>query len=216
MGPSLCRYGKVSQASRLQNAESHAKSRIVSCYKMNIRFWESLKSSRFQLLQASFTTQVQLLQNDIATIHHGINACLLQTWNPRCNFYKEGIPTTNHTAPKCYKMGFGFNIPIKNQKKLLLQNDNWIWPKRSLLQNGNRPQSKNLQLTKNSRLYLSQVHPSVVEIPTGIHRHVYFYTQTLHTEGFTRRHFYTQALLQTEVFTHRSFYTQKLYTQVRL
>ena len=126
---------------------------------MNIRFWESLKSSRFQLLQASFTTQVQLLQNDIATIHHGINACLLQTWNPRCNFYKEGIPTTNHTAPKCYKMGFGFNIPIKNQKKLLLQNDNWIWPKRSLLQNGNRPQSKNLQLTKNSRLYLSQVHP---------------------------------------------------------
>ena len=27
-----------------------------------------------------------------------------------------GIPTTNHTAPKCYKMGFGFNIPIKNQK----------------------------------------------------------------------------------------------------
>ena len=44
-------------------------------------------------------------------------------------------------------------------KKLLLQNDNWIWPKRSLLQNGNRPQSKNLQLTKNSRLYLSQVHP---------------------------------------------------------
>ena len=62
---------------------------------------------------------------------------------------------------------------------------------------------------------------SVVEIPTGIHRHVYFYTQTLHTEGFTRRHFYTQALLQTEVFTHRSFYTQKLlhrrfYTQTLL
>jgi len=24
--------------------------------------------------------------------------------SPRCNFYKEGIPTTNNTAPKCYKM----------------------------------------------------------------------------------------------------------------
>ena len=66
-------------------------------------------------------------------------------------------------------MGFGFNIPIKNQKKLLLQNDNWIWPKRSLLQNGNRPQSKTLQVTKNSRLYTyhKSTH-SVVEIRTGI------------------------------------------------
>ena len=65
---------------------------------MNIRFWKNLKSSKFQLLQTSFTPQIQLLQNDIATLHHGINACLLQTWNPRCISYKEGMPTTNPTV----------------------------------------------------------------------------------------------------------------------
>ena len=121
-------------------------------------------------------------------------SCLLQIWNPRCNFYKEGIPTTNHTAPKCYKMGFGFNIPIKNQKKCYYKITIGYGPSAVCYKIATDPNLKTSNWLKTAGCTYHKSTHSVVEIRTGIptlflYIFIMFYLfsvflkQCSHTEG---------------------------------
>ena len=46
---------------------------------------------------------------------------------------------------------------------------------------------------------------------TLLHTNTFTHIRFLHTDAFTRKHFYIQALLHTDAFTLRHFYTQTLF-----
>ena len=118
--------------------------------------------------QVSLYTQVQLLQNDIATIHHGINACLLQTWNPRCNFYKEEYQLQIIQLQNATKWVLVLTYLSKIQKKCYYKMTIGYGPIAVCYKMATDPNLKTSNWLKTAGCTYHKSTHSVVEIRTGI------------------------------------------------